>query len=171
MLNPFSVRLVALIMAMMCLPKAAQALEPVHCAIASVQLGALTTPLHLNVPQYVEGQVQVMCASTSTHPQTIELGLIEVVDEALRHGQSAAPPVPSSLIRVDLYSDGTRHKVLPLKASELHDYGTRHVIPSASTAQLSIPFYARVVVETLMSAGKYNIARDIGLVYHTSASE
>lgn len=155
-------------LAMVCPPSAGQAIDQPRCAITSIQLGALTKSLPLNEPEFVEGQVEVMCSSTSPHSQTVEFGLIEVDSAPSRNERSATSTTPSPHIRVDLFSDGAGRTPLPLKASELNDYPTRRVIPSSGTAQLSIPFYARVVVGTLLSAGDYNIARDIVLVYRTS---
>ena len=150
---------------LLCLSGAVQAIDQPRCTIASIQLGALTKRLPMDEPEYVEGRVEVVCSNTTQHPQTVELGLFEVAIEAATGAGPATSVPPSAGLRVDLYSDEAGRQTLPLKASELRDYPTRRTIPRSGTAQLSIPFYARVVAQQLLSAGDYNFSREIGLAY------
>lgn len=152
---------------LLCLSGAAQAIDHPRCTIASVQLGALTKSLPMDEPDYVEGRVEVVCSNTTPHPQTVELGLFEVAIDAAAGADPATSVQPSSALRVDLYSDEAGRQTLPLKASELRDYPTRRTIPRSGSAQLSIPFYARVVAQQLLSAGDYNFSREIGLAYRS----
>lgn len=150
---------------LLCLCSAAQASDKPHCTIASVQLGALTKSLPMDQPDVVEGRVEVVCSNAAPHPQTVELGLFEVVSEAVAGVGAATAVPPPAALRVELFSDEAGRQALPLKASDLNDYPTRRILPRSGTAQLFIPFYVRVVAQQLLDAGDHNISRGIGLAH------
>ncbi len=153
------------------LPGAGHTNEQLRCSIASVQMGALTTGFPMGKPQVVEGRVEVLCSSAGAHPQTLEFGLIEVSQGVsptpTNAGEHRSNP-PSKMV-VGLFADGDGLVALPLNAAALSHYPTRQLIPAAGTAQLSIPFFARVVARELPEAGTYQFARSIGVMYRTSA--
>lgn len=135
------------------------------CSITSVQMATLTKSLPMDEPQYVEGRVEVVCSNTSREPKMIELGLSEVGKETYKDMPTAASTGTPSNMDVDLFSDGAGRQALPLDASGLKHYSTRHMIPGSSSARLSIPFYARVVAKKLVAAGEYKFTREIGLLF------
>lgn len=151
------------------LPGAGHTTEQLNCTIASVQIGTLTAGFPLDKPQYVEGSVEVVCSSASSHPQTLEFGLLDANDGFSPTNAGAYRSSPPSNMAVDLFADSAGLVALPLNAAALSHYPTRHLIPAAGTAQLSIPFFARVATKGIPAAGKYQFSRNIGLMYRTTA--
>lgn len=153
------------------LPGAGHSAEPLRCSIASVQMGTLTPGFPMDKPQIVEGRVEVLCSSAGAHPQTLEFGLMEVNEGVsptpTDTGSQRSNPPPK--MAVELFADGDGHVALPLNAAALSHYPTRQLIPAAGTAQLSIPFYARVVAQELPGAGVYQFVRSIGVMYRPTA--
>jgi len=149
-------------------PVAGYAMDQPHCYIDSVQLEPLTKSLPMDVPQYVEGRVDVMCSSTDREPLLIEFGLFEVDNEPLRSMPVTTSKSTSSDLKVDLFSDNAGHQVLPLDASGIKHYSKPQMLPGSRNARLSIPFYARVVAQKLVGAGEYKFTRGIGLHYRVS---
>ncbi len=150
-------------------PTAGHTAEQVSCTIASVQMGTLTMGFPMDKPQIVEGRVEVLCSSEGAQPQTLEFGLMEVGNGGApthvgAHHSGRPPP-----LAVDLFADSDGHLALPVHAAALSHFPTRRLIPAAGTAQLSIPFYARVVAKETPGAGQYQFVRSIGLVYRATA--
>lgn len=146
------------------LPMAASA-SPVACVITSVQVRAITKSLPLSEPEYVPGQVDVRCISTSGTPVLLEFALLAVDGEAMNTGAAA-----SRSFQVELFSDRTLRKALPNSALQVADFSTSAVISAASESRVPIPFHARVSLRELAAAGDYNISRNIGLVYRVTPS-
>ncbi|MDZ4130724.1 MAG: hypothetical protein U1E02_42125 [Hydrogenophaga sp.] len=151
------------------LPGAGHTMDQLRCSIASVQIGTLTTGFPMDKPQYVEGSVEVVCSSAGSHPQTLEFGLMDVSDGVSSTHAGAHRSSPPSNMAVELFADSDGLVALPLNAAALSHYPTRQLIPAAGTAQLSIPFFARVAAKGIPAAGQYQFSRSIGLMYRTTA--
>ena len=163
-------QLSALLACTLVLPSAGHTTEQMRCSIASVQIGTLTTGFSMDKPHYVEGSVEVVCSSAGTAPQTLELALMDVSDGISSTNAGVHRSSPPSTMVVELFSDSDGRVALPLNAAALSDYPTRQLIPAAGTAQLSIPFFARLAAKQIPAAGTYQFARKIGLSYRTTAA-
>lgn len=128
----------------------------VECEVSSIELDADQPFLALPGTHDLRGRAHVRCTNAGRQFRLISVGLVDGADSPVHtlQGREAAAAAATLL----LYADAQRRVPMP--------YGTMAVpaakhdlrLAAGTTAELTLPFYARMVVSHVLPAGSMSQA-------------